>query len=393
MIIAFALMFSGAQVSAQAGDTEARLRAEKAELERLRRERDEAQDRLRQLERSTRDMSAQAKNLEEQANLTARTVSLYNRRLRSMGEDVDSASTELVRAQDELLIKRATMRRRLVDIYKRGPLYSFEALLSARSFGDLLTRYKYLRTIAQEDRARVKRMEDLKQKVTEKHNLLSVLTNELAVSRDEQAEEERRLRALEDQWHRRAANTSQSAAALQRQIQSYIAAEKRMADLVAEAEAERARDPRAAAANATRSLPMADRGRLDWPVDGEVLYPYGRLVNPNNTTVRWNGIGIAAPLGTPVKAVADGTVVAAQHMSTYGMCVMLLHGDDYSMYCSLAQTSVTKGQSVQRGQQIGTVGVNNPEIGSHLHFEIRVKPPKARLPMAIDPLEWLRTRR
>ena len=281
------------------------------------------------------------------------------------------------------------MRRRLVDIYKRGPLYSFEALLSAKSFGDLLTRYKYLRTIAQEDRARVKRMEDLKQKVSEKHNLLSVLTNELSVSRDEQAEEERRLRALEDQWQRRAANPSQSAAALQRQIQSYIAAEKRMADLVAESEAARARDPRAAAAVASKPLPSADRGRLDWPVDGEILYPYGRLMNPNRTTIRWNGIGIAAPLGTPVKAVADGVVVAAQHMSTYGTCVVLLHGDDYSMYCSLAQFSVTEGQSVQKGQQIGTVGVNNPEMGSHLHFEIRVKPEKARVHMAIDPLEWL----
>jgi septal ring factor EnvC (AmiA/AmiB activator) len=393
VFVALALLFAGAQVSAQAGDTEARLRAERAELDRLRRERDAAQERLRQLERSSRDMSAQARNLEEQANLTARTVNLYNRRLRSMGEDVDSASTALARAQDELLIKRATMRRRLVDIYKRGPLYSFEALLSAKSFGELLTRYKYLRTIAQEDRARVKRMETLRQKVSDQHSLLSVLTNELAVSRDEQAEEERRLRLLEDQWQRRAATTSQSAAALQRQIQRYIADEQRIASLIAEADAERARDPRAAAAVASKPVPAAERGRLDWPVDGDILYPYGRLVNPNNTVTRWNGIGIAAPMGTPVVAVADGVVVAAQHMSTYGMCVMLLHGDDYSLYCSLSRFSVTKGQTVQKGQKVGEVGVNDPEIGSHLHFEIRVKPSNSRVPMSIDPLDWLRSRR
>lgn len=381
-------------MSAQAGDTEARLRSEKAELERLRRARDSAQSQLRRLESNSRDQTAQAQNLEEQANLTARSVNLYNRRLKAMNEDVDSASAALARAQDELLIKRATMRRRLVDIYKRGPLYSFEALLSARSFGDLLTRYKYLRTIAQEDKARVKRMEDLQQKVADQHNLLTVLTNELALSRDEQAEEERRLRALEDQWQRRAANSAQSAAALQRQIRGYADAEDKLTALISNAEAERARDPRAAAAAApSKAVPNADRGRLDWPVDGDVLYPFGRLINPNNTVVRWNGMGIAAPLGTPVKAVADGVVVVAQPMSTYGTCVVLQHGEDYSLYCSLSRLNVTVGQSIQKGQVVGAVGINDPEIPAHLHFEIRVKPDGSRVPKAIDPLDWLRNRR
>lgn len=381
-----------AEVSAQAGDTEARLRAEKAELERLRRQRDSAQARLQQLERNSRDMAAQARNLEEQADLTARTVSLYNRRLRSMGEDVDSASSALARAQDELLIKRATMRRRLVDIYKRGPLYSFEALLSAKSFGELVTRYKYLRTVAQEDRARVKRMEELRQKVADQHNLLSVLTNELAISRDEQAEEERRLRALENDWQRRAASTSQSAAALQRRIRQYAEDEARLANIIATAEAARAKDPGTAALPASKPLPASDRGRLDWPADGDVLYSFGRLKSANNTFTRWDGIGIAAPLGSPVRAVADGTVIAAQHMSGYGTCVVLQHDDDYSLYCSLSRLGAEVGQAVQKGQQIGAVGINDPDMPAHLHFEIRVIPSGGRVPKAIDPLEWLRDR-
>jgi septal ring factor EnvC (AmiA/AmiB activator) len=390
----FALLAAGAEVSAQGGDTEARLRAEKAQLERLRRERDSAQARLRQLESNSRDMKEQARNLEKQADLTAQTVNLYNRRLRAMSEDVDSASAALASAQDELLIKRATMRRRLVDIYKRGPLYSFEALLSAKSFGELVTRYKYLRIVAQEDRARVKRMEELRQKVEDKHHLLSVLSNELAVSRDEQAEEERRLRMLEDQWQRRAATTTQSAAALQRRIQQYIAAEAQLSNLIAAAESERARDAGSSAAlPASKPLPSSERGNLDWPVDGDLLYSFGRLTNANSTVVRWDGIGIAAPIGTPVHAVADGVVVAVQQMSTFGTCVVLLHSEDYSLYCSLSRFSVTKGQSVQKGQKVGEVGVNDPEIGSHLHFEIRVKPEGSRVPKAIDPLEWLRSRR
>jgi septal ring factor EnvC (AmiA/AmiB activator) len=387
-----ALLCARADLRAQAGDTEARLRAERAELDRLRRERDSAQARLRQLERNSRDMADQARNLERQADLTAQTVNLYNRRLRAMSEDVDSASTALARAQDELLIKQATMRRRLVDIYKRGPLYSFEALLSAKSFGDLITRYKYLRTVAQEDRARVKRMEELRQKVADQHNVLKVLSNELAVSRDEQAEEERRLRTLEEQWQRRAASTSQSAAALQRRIQQYMDDEKRLENIIASAEAARARDSKAPASAPSPSVSDADRGRLDWPVDGDVLYSFGRYRNANSTVLRWDGIGIAAPLGTPVKAVADGTVFAVQQMGTYGTCIVLTHGQDFSIYCSLSRTMVTVGQTVKKGQQIAAVGINDPDIGSHLHFEIR-EGGKGSVVKAIDPLEWLRARR
>jgi septal ring factor EnvC (AmiA/AmiB activator) len=382
---------------AQAGDAEARLRAERMELERMRRERDSIQARLRTLERSSRDMAAQAKNLEAQANLTARVVGTYNRRLHSMNEDVDSASGSLVRAQDDLLLKQATMRRRLIAIYKRGPLYSFEALLSAQSFGDLVARYKYLRTVAQDDRARVLRMEELRTQVEGKRDLLVVLKNELALSRDEQAEEERRLRSLEDQMQRRAASTNQSAAVLQRQIQKFLADSARFANTIAAIEAERRRDGRAGTPIATgRPVASADRGRLEWPVDGDLIYSFGRLKNPNNTVIRWDGVGIAAPIGTPVKAVADGVVALAGQLGGYGTCVILGHGNDYSIYCSLSRVSVALGQNVTKGQQVGVVGVNDPELGPHLHFQIRVNTrPSTEDPVAkaIDPLEWLRDRR
>jgi murein DD-endopeptidase MepM/ murein hydrolase activator NlpD len=95
-----------------------------------------------------------------------------------------------------------------------------------------------------------------------------------------------------------------------------------------------------------------------------------------------------------VKAVADGHVYAVQQMGTYGTCVVLTHGDDYSLYCSLSRTHVTVGQTVQKGQPIGAVGINDPEIGPHLHFEIRVRPEigSTGLPKSIDPLDWLKSR-
>ena len=54
------------------------------------------------------------------------------------------------------------------------------------------------------------------------------------------------------------------------------------------------------------SLSGSDAGSLDWPVDGDLIYRFGRERRPNGTILRWNGIGIQAPTGTPVRAVKDG---------------------------------------------------------------------------------------
>ena len=109
------------------------------------------------------------------------------------------------------------------------------------------------------------------------------------------------------------------------------------------------------------------------------------MVNPNNTTTRWNGIGIAAATGTPVKAVAPGTVVSVGQLGTYGLTVIVQHGGgDYSVYASLNASSVQKNQAIRKGDIVGTVGVSDPELRPHLHFEIR---PQGR---AVDPESWLR---
>jgi murein DD-endopeptidase MepM/ murein hydrolase activator NlpD len=105
--------------------------------------------------------------------------------------------------------------------------------------------------------------------------------------------------------------------------------------------------------------------------------------------IRWNGIGIGAPLGTPVKAVEGGRVALVQRLSTYGLTVVIEHGNGYySLYMQLQSAAVENGQSVDKGQVIGTVGGANSNYGPHLHFEIR-----GENQIALDPADWLRRRR
>ena len=83
---------------------------------------------------------------------------------------------------------------------------------------------------------------------------------------------------------------------------------------------------------------------------------------------------------------ADGfEVLVALSTLTYGNTVILEHGGgDYSVYGSLDRIDVRRGSRVIKGQAIGTVGVSDPALGPHLHFEIRRGGP------AVDPAEWLR---
>lgn len=359
---------------------------------RIRRERDSLENVLRRAQGTVRNLSAEAANLARQADATLRAVSTLDRQLESITTDVDSANGALVRAQDEMVVKRATLQRRLVDIYKRGPLYTAEALLSAQSFGELIARYKYLRLVALRDRALLRRVEELRQQVAGQRTVLVRLQGEVEYSREQKSDEEQRLRALERQRGLAVQRTQRTAQQAQTRLQQIARDEARMNNLIANLEADRRR----AAANPTRTatppiastIKTADFGTLDWPVDGDIIYRFGRVVSTNNTAVRWNGIGISAELGTAVKAVAAGKVTTAESMGTYGTCVIVDHsGGDYSIYCSLSRVNVRVGQAVVKGATLGAVGIADPDLGPHLHFEMR---PKGR---AVDPLEWLRGRR
>ncbi len=368
----------------------ARLREEQAQLERLRAERTALEQRMRRLQSSARDVSAERANLERQAAATSRVVRSLDQQLGSLVEEVENVNVSLARTQDELAVKRATLRFRVQEIYKRGPLYSVEAMLSAESFGSLVARYKYLHLIAKRDRALVKRVETLSNQITAQRFLLVRLRGDMETNRTVKAQEEARLRRLELQRGRTLAQIQAQAKQTEERLKQMQRDEERRAGIIAALEESRRRsESRPNAAPTTRTLTTADIGRLDWPVDGDIVYRFGRLVNPNSTSIRWNGVGIGAALGTAVKAVSTGEVALAEASGTYGLTVILQHGGGaYSIYSSLASVSVRKGAKVNKGDVIGTVGQSDPDLPPRLHFEMRPKDG-----VAVDPLEWLRRQR
>lgn len=377
-------------VRGQRQATPSRAEAQRAELERVRRDREALQKQLAGLQNTVHDLREEVANLDRQAAATARLVGGLDKQLVAIDDDVNDATARLTRAQSELDAKQVTLQKRLVDVYKRGPLYSAEVLLSAASLGEIVTRYKYLHELALRDRALVRRVQSLRDDVLSQHALLVRLRDELARNREEKAAEEQRLRALEVQRRASLAQAQQQSARAQTRLAQIARDEARLAGVIASLETARKRAAAKPSAKpaAPSTMGPTESGKLGWPVNGALLYRFGRVVSANNTTTRWNGIGIAAPSGTPVRAVASGEVVLAEAMGTYGLTVIVQHGGgDYSIYGSLARADVRKGSVVTKGQTIGAVGASDPDLPPHLHFEVR---PGGR---AVDPLTWLQQQR
>ncbi|GGI33493.1 LysM peptidoglycan-binding domain-containing M23 family metallopeptidase [Bradyrhizobium guangdongense] len=132
----------------------------------------------------------------------------------------------------------------------------------------------------------------------------------------------------------------------------------------------------AKAAETTSSLPT-----FRWPVRGKVITSYGAKTNGKSN----DGINVAVPEGTPIKAAEDGVVAySGNELKGYGNLVLVRHSNGYvTAYAHASELLVKRGDSIKRGQVIAKSGQSGEVASPQLHFEIR----KGSSP--VDPLQFL----
>ncbi|GAF27404.1 membrane proteins related to metalloendopeptidases [Moorella thermoacetica Y72] len=117
-------------------------------------------------------------------------------------------------------------------------------------------------------------------------------------------------------------------------------------------------------------------GGVKWPTPGisTITSPFGPRVDPVRGGSSFHtGVDIAAPMGTPVHAAADGVVAVAGWMGNFGNAVYIQHaGDMVTIYAHLSQIAVQRGQQVKAGEVIAYSGSTGKSTGPHLHFEVRL---------------------
>ncbi|HBE00363.1 MAG TPA: hypothetical protein DC060_19485 [Gemmatimonadetes bacterium] len=362
-------------------------------LEQIRAEQSRLEGEIGDVRNRVRDASEDLANVERRLSASRSVVAEIQFQSDAVTQSIQETTRELVQAREKLAENEAVLNRRLRDIYKMGPLHTVGVLLGASSFTDLLNRYRYLQRIASFDRSLVSRVETIEGELVERNDDLRQRMAELGSLRQNRLSEVAQLRSVESERQTALAEFRSRERQTVSRLEQLDADEGRMTQLIGDLETRRREiEARTATARADASLSADDAGSLDWPLDGEVIYRFGRERSPNGTVLRWNGIGISASPGSPVTAVRAGTVVLAGPFEGYGPTVVLSHGDGfYTLYLYLEVIGVVEGRTVSIGQVVGTVGGTDTPEGPHIEFQVRA-PVNGGSPQAQDPLQWLSAR-
>jgi septal ring factor EnvC (AmiA/AmiB activator) len=401
-------------------------------LQEIREERSELRRELQRIRGQVHDVSAELQNIRRQREVSQSLLSELTVQLTETERKIEETTSELLATELELAQKRMMLDTRMRDIYKRGQLQTQEVLLSAQSFSDLLNRYKYLYLVARRDRDLVRDVSELKRQLGLREQELRRSLTDLQYLQNERAQENAQLQQLQTQRGATLTTLRSHERTASSRIDALVRDERRLTSLVATLEARRreaerrerdraaaervaasrpstrapssgstasrpsttapattaARPPATASRTPAPTMTTADVGALGWPVDGRLVYRFGRAQQANGTAIRYNGVGIGAAAGSPVRAVEAGRVEMAAPFEGYGPTVVVSHGGGYySLYLYLKDISVQLGSQVQKGQVVGTVGGEATPEGAHVEFQIRAPGGEA-----VDPLTWLRGR-
>jgi len=329
-------------------------------------------------------LSTEISDYSGQIDQLAGEVAVLRNREAIVAEELAQTEARLDTEKDRLDALRERLGRslkllskRLVDIYKSDQPDALTVILDSDGFDDLVSRYDYLNRIQDQDAGIVDRVRGLRNETED-------LVGEIRTARDEiaakKAELERTRMQLEAREAELDAARDQKAAALD----ATQVREERLEGDVSKLNEQIQAQLQAAQSSTTSSDPLpagpiqGGSGGFIWPVNGPVTSPFGP---------RWGrlhaGIDIAAPTGTPIRAVKDGNVVLAAPTSGYGNYTCIDHGGGLSScYAHQSSYAITSG-SVSQGDVIGYVGCTGSCFGDHLHFEIRVNG------VPTDPLGYL----
>jgi septal ring factor EnvC (AmiA/AmiB activator) len=379
---------------AQAEDDE---EAQRKRLEQIDKEAAEKRRRARELKGKEQTAVKDLRRTETSLRRTRRTVLQLNQRERRLESNLTVVRTDLDRSERSLSDRRTRLAERLRGLYKAGRGRELGYLLGAESFAQLFLRTDFLARVARQDRLLLLGITREKDQITRTREKLDATLTQVEKTAAQKKREQDELARL-----RRKKQTQVSSIQSERKSYEAAAAEleqtaRRIQSLLAELERRRREEEerRRRGIEPGQPVPLepyrgdfaAGRGKLPWPVRGEVIGNFGNEKHPRWGTVVFNGgIDIRASLGADVRAVAKGRVdYVSEDYGAYGAMLILNHGDGYyTLYAHLSAILVGRSGEVESGQVVARVGDSGSLKGPMLHFEVR------QGKKALNPQTWLR---
>src|SRR6476659_2875957 len=372
---AAALVVLLGSAAAPAKDLESELNSKEAKLSKVRERKGVLTSTIShyksKIERLTDEVAVlRAEEAKVRARLDAKQAELNG----AVGElDVAKKHLAVVRAH----LKRAlvALRERLVAIYETGTPDILSVLVEAGGYDELVNRTEYLNRIHGLDEAVVYRVRDLRNQVKRTVTRLRSAKDRIEAARDAIAAEEQALADARSAVQRRQSTLVAARREREAALEKITEAEQELDGDVASIQAELAATLAGTGSGPVPAGPIrgGNGSGLIWPVDGPVVSGFGSRFGGAEFH---EGIDIAVPSGTPIRAAAAGTVIFTEPEASsggYGNFTCIDHGGGLSTcYAHQESFAVSAGQQASQAQVIGYSDCTGHCFGPHVHFEVRI---------------------
>ncbi|MCF6266191.1 MAG: peptidoglycan DD-metalloendopeptidase family protein [Desulfuromusa sp.] len=358
----------------------ANLTSNRSQLEKIK-------SRINRVENDLQNKQRTELNISRELVLIKKTLEQINQRieksrktLKTLGEKINQQRKSVNESRREVKKVGARLEKRLVALYKEGETGPLKLLFSADSPTEMVQQYHYLTKVLQYDKELLleyrQAIQAQKQQLLELEVLEEQETKLLATQQQQ--------RQISDKGQRLQVRLLKKARTDKKKLSRELVQLKenaiRLKALIARLEREKVSvtEPVAGAF-------AVGRGKLGWPVNGRVIIGFGQQKdNKLGTYYESNGVEIATPPGSPIRAVAAGKVVYADYFKGYGNLLILSHpGGYHTLYAQTDRMQKKVGSDVSAGDLLGYSGLSGRDS---IYFEIRSNG------SPVNPLSWLKRR-
>jgi septal ring factor EnvC (AmiA/AmiB activator) len=276
--------------------------------------------------------------------------------------------------------KKQNLKERLNALYKQHHGERALILITARDYQDLLSRTRLMSLMAYQDRRIIDTFSSEINEANEKKKDLELMRTNLQVSKVNVQKKQKEMTAELNKKDTLLASVRNKLSSYEKMIKELEESSEKLREMIEALDKEKPSEP--VTGKGFRAL----KRRLPWPVDGEVIVPFGKYNDPQyNIPVFKNGIEIRANDGEQPKAVSEGSVVYADWFKGYGLLLIINHGSGYhSLYGHLSEIFYKSGDIIKEGTAVGKIGESGLLNVPSLYFEIRFKG------KPVDPMQWLK---
>ena len=303
-------------------------------------------------------------------------VAESDRQIKKYNDDIYLAQVKINRLQDRIDVLTENYARLVRSVYKnRDTRVWYMYMLASDNLGQAFRRMAYFRNLSSMMKTEAQNIRSVQEELEAQKSELQMLKAEaeqLKKSRqkdlDDLKGDEKKADAVVKQlnkdkkkYQNQLAAKKKEVTALNREIERIVNAAMKPKASGKKTEVDTKLD--AAFAN--------NKGKLPWPADGPVVARFGKQYHPVYKNLELppnNGVDIALSKGTQIKAVFDGVVKQVMVMPGYNQCVLIQHGNYFTLYCKLKSLNVAEGDKVKTSDVIGSVDAIGGQV--QLHFEV-----------------------